>query len=107
MSVICARFMIVFTIAVVVQEVSLPIFRSDEMKMAAHILPFFGVFVTWILLALAFTYLLVRRQVTSVTGRSILLSFLSGVIGVRPTGQNQRICSIIALLPPLLVVAAR
>lgn len=78
--------MVVFTVAVIVQEVSLPVFRSDEMKMAAHILPFFGVFVTWIVLAFAFTFLLIRRQVTSVTGRSILLSFLSGVIGVRRHG---------------------
>lgn len=74
---------IVFMIAVIAQQVSLPIFRSGDISKAAHILPFFGIFITWIILALAFAFLLIRQQVTSLTGRSLLLSFISGILGVR------------------------
>ena len=75
---------LVFAVAVIAQQVSLPIFRSGDIASAAHILPFFGIFITWIVLALAFAFLLLRQQVTSLTGRSLLLSFVSGVLGVRP-----------------------
>lgn len=78
---------VVFTVAVIAQQVSLPIFRSGEIAKAAHILPFFGVFITWIILALAFAFLLVRRQVTSLTGKSLLLSFISGILAVRTSAQ--------------------
>jgi ABC-type multidrug transport system fused ATPase/permease subunit len=70
-----------FAIAIIAQQVSLPIFRADELKTAAHILPFFGVFITWIVLALGFAFLLIRRQVTSITGRSLFLTFISGILG--------------------------
>lgn len=69
-----------FAIAVVAQQVSLPIFRADQLKPAAHILPSFAVFINWVVLALAFAYLLIRRQVTLITGRSLLLTFLSGFL---------------------------
>lgn len=75
--------MIAFAIAVVAQQVSLPIFRADQLKPAAHILPSFAVFINWVVLALAFAYLLIRRQVTLITGRSLLLTFLSGFLTVR------------------------